>query len=200
MLPKHRVQQQFQSVTFRLFAVASSPGQTTPVVLATDAVPAAAALSAISAGQLVSDAFSAAAALSTSYRDGNKLSTDFEPDLRKPLLQDSDKTHNSADFTADYHAAYAAAPIGEQRDVQERVVNVLDASSGQQYSVVVPVLTPEQIAEQKRFQRQLSFAYGLSWVVNILLLVAKLYAYYVSQSKAVLASAADSAVDLVSYY
>jgi divalent metal cation (Fe/Co/Zn/Cd) transporter len=35
-------------------------------------------------------------------------------------------------------------------------------------------------------------------VVNILLLVAKLYAYYLSLSKAVLASAADSAVDLVS--
>lgn len=53
-------------------------------------------------------------------------------------------------------------------------------------------------AETARFQRQLSFAYGLSWVVNILLLAAKLYAYYLSQSKAVLASAADSAVDLVS--
>jgi hypothetical protein len=48
-----------------------------------------------------------------------------------------------------------------------------------------------------QFQRKLAVAYTLSWVVNILLLVAKLYAYYLSMSKAVLASAADSAVDLV---
>lgn len=54
-----------------------------------------------------------------------------------------------------------------------------------------------QSAEAARFQRRLSFAYGLSWVVNILLLAAKLYAYWLSHSKAVLASAADSAVDLV---
>jgi hypothetical protein len=43
-------------------------------------------------------------------------------------------------------------------------------------------------AEAVRFQRQLSIAYALSWVVNILLLAAKLYAYYLSQSKAVLVS------------
>lgn len=54
-----------------------------------------------------------------------------------------------------------------------------------------------QSAEAARFQRRLSFAYGLSWAVNILLLAAKLYAYWLSHSKAVLASAADSAVDLV---
>jgi hypothetical protein len=53
-------------------------------------------------------------------------------------------------------------------------------------------------AEALRFERKLAFASGLSWVVNILLLVAKLYAYWLSHSKAVLASAADSAVDLVS--
>jgi hypothetical protein len=48
-----------------------------------------------------------------------------------------------------------------------------------------------------QFQRKLAAAYTLSWIVNILLLAAKLYAYYLSMSKAVLASAADSAVDLV---
>jgi len=52
--------------------------------------------------------------------------------------------------------------------------------------------------KESGLRRQLDFAYGLSWIVNIVLLVAKLYAYWISQSKAVLASAADSAVDLVS--
>jgi hypothetical protein len=58
--------------------------------------------------------------------------------------------------------------------------------------------TRDTSTEAAQFQRQLAFASGLSWVVNIVLLVAKLYAYWLSQSKAVLASAADSAVDLVS--
>ncbi|MEW5319854.1 MAG: hypothetical protein WDW38_010975 [Sanguina aurantia] len=41
-------------------------------------------------------------------------------------------------------------------------------------------------------------AYNLSWAVNILLFGAKIYAFYVSHSKAVLASMVDSIVDLVS--
>ncbi len=42
------------------------------------------------------------------------------------------------------------------------------------------------------------FAYNVSWVVNILLFVAKGYAWWFSGSKAVLASLVDSFVDLVS--
>ena len=38
----------------------------------------------------------------------------------------------------------------------------------------------------------------MSWAVNIVLLVAKVYAFYISNSKSVLASLADSAVDLAS--
>lgn len=38
---------------------------------------------------------------------------------------------------------------------------------------------------------------NVSWVVNILLLVAKGYAWWISGSKAVLASLVDSFVDLV---
>lgn len=38
---------------------------------------------------------------------------------------------------------------------------------------------------------------NVSWVVNILLLVAKGYAWWISGSKAVLASLVDSLVDLV---
>mmetsp|Transcript_1565 Transcript_1565/g.4635 ORF Transcript_1565/g.4635 Transcript_1565/m.4635 type:complete len:426 (+) Transcript_1565:354-1631(+) len=44
----------------------------------------------------------------------------------------------------------------------------------------------------------LQLAFNLSWVVNILLFAVKLWAYIVSHSKAVLASLADSLVDLVS--
>ena len=39
---------------------------------------------------------------------------------------------------------------------------------------------------------------NVSWVVNIALFIAKFYAWYISGSKAVLASLADSFVDLVS--
>jgi cation diffusion facilitator family transporter len=49
-------------------------------------------------------------------------------------------------------------------------------------------------------RRRLEAAYAVSWVVNTVLLAAKAWAYAASGSKAVLASAADSAVDLASQF
>jgi cation diffusion facilitator family transporter len=46
--------------------------------------------------------------------------------------------------------------------------------------------------------KKLSWAFTASWAVNWLLLIAKTYIYLISNSKAVLASLADSAVDLAS--
>jgi divalent metal cation (Fe/Co/Zn/Cd) transporter len=57
---------------------------------------------------------------------------------------------------------------------------------------------PPAAPEDPGFRRRLDAAYALSWAVNILLMAAKIYAYWASSSKAVLASAADSAVDLAS--
>jgi divalent metal cation (Fe/Co/Zn/Cd) transporter len=63
-------------------------------------------------------------------------------------------------------------------------------------------LEPPEAAESDNndpaLRRRLDRAYAVSWVVNILLMAAKAYAYWASSSKAVLASAADSAVDLAS--
>lgn len=89
---------------------------------------------------------------------------------------------------ARYKAMAAAGPTDSLRAA------LLGRSAAAATAVAVVAGKSEQ---EVRFQRQLSFASGLSWAVNILLLVAKMYAYWLSQSKAVLASAADSAVDLV---
>ena len=57
---------------------------------------------------------------------------------------------------------------------------------------------PHDTATDPVLRRKLNTAFTLSWIVNIALLVAKIWAYVISDSKAVLASAADSAVDLLS--
>ena len=46
--------------------------------------------------------------------------------------------------------------------------------------------------------RRVSFAMNISLAANIFLLVVKIYAFYASKSKAILASAADSLVDIAS--
>ena len=48
------------------------------------------------------------------------------------------------------------------------------------------------------FDSRIQFAMNASLVANVLLLLAKAYAFYWSKSKAVLASAADSFVDIAS--
>lgn len=52
--------------------------------------------------------------------------------------------------------------------------------------------------QRKNTERRLQYAVGASWATNWLLLAIKIYAFSVSGSKAVLASMADSAVDLAS--
>lgn len=42
------------------------------------------------------------------------------------------------------------------------------------------------------------FAVRASWVVNVTLLIMKIFCYYISNSKSILAALADSVVDLVS--
>jgi hypothetical protein len=82
-------------------------------------------------------------------------------------------------------AAAAARGLKQNQHAQQALAAAAAAATGSDW-------------KESGLRRQLDFAYGLSWIVNIVLLVAKLYAYWISQSKAVLASAADSAVDLVS--
>ncbi|GAB4819696.1 hypothetical protein N2152v2_006742 [Parachlorella kessleri] len=59
-------------------------------------------------------------------------------------------------------------------------------------------LLPASEASEPDHARHISLAFKLSWAVNWLLLALKVYAFAVSSSKAVLASMADSAVDLAS--
>lgn len=67
-----------------------------------------------------------------------------------------------------------------------------------QQPLLPPQQSPAAAAESKQLRKKIVFAQGLSWVVNIVLLLAKIYAFVLSGSKAVMASAADSAVDLIS--
>ena len=52
--------------------------------------------------------------------------------------------------------------------------------------------------QQARLRRRIRFAMGASMVANVALLLAKIVAYVLSRSKAVLASTADSFVDIAS--
>ena len=56
----------------------------------------------------------------------------------------------------------------------------------------------EESADHKTLRRRMRFAMGASLVANVLLLASKIVAYVLSHSKAVLASAADSFVDIAS--
>ncbi len=68
------------------------------------------------------------------------------------------------------------------------------------------VVPEEQIAgpssdtnsPKDQLDRKMDFAFNASLVVNVLLFAVKIYAYYVSRSKSVLASCADSLVDIAS--
>lgn len=60
-----------------------------------------------------------------------------------------------------------------------------------------PLIAPAP-ESSKPFRRQLTVAYNISWAVNIFLLGAKVYAFYITQSKAVLASLVDTVVDIAS--
>jgi hypothetical protein len=57
---------------------------------------------------------------------------------------------------------------------------------------------PVEDADYKKLRRRMRFAMVSSLVANIVLLVAKVVAYGLSSSKAVLASATDSFVDIAS--
>jgi len=103
-------------------------------------------------------------------------------------------------FPATTAARAKAATVARMRALAPGPTDHLRAAMlGRSAATAVTTIAGKSTAEA-RFQRQLTFASSLSWAVNILLLVAKLYAYWLSQSKAVLASAADSAVDLVSQW
>jgi hypothetical protein len=115
-------------------------------------------------------------------------------------LEDLENPEAFDPFPATTAARQAAAEVARAKGAAAAAAaptdNLRAALLGRAASTAA-IAVAGQNAEAARFQRQLSFAYGLSWVVNILLLAAKLYAYWLSHSKAVLASAADSAVDLV---
>jgi hypothetical protein len=90
-------------------------------------------------------------------------------------------------FPATTAARAAAAEATRAKAAAGPTDNLRAALLGRSASTAAAAVAGKT-AEAARFQRQLSVAYALSWVVNILLLAAKLYAYYLSQSKAVLVS------------
>lgn len=57
---------------------------------------------------------------------------------------------------------------------------------------------PAETREHKRLRARMSLAMWTSLVANVLLLAAKIVAYLLSHSSAILASAADSFVDIAS--
>ncbi len=57
---------------------------------------------------------------------------------------------------------------------------------------------PAETREHKRLRTRMSLAMWTSLVANVLLLAAKIVAYMLSHSSAILASAADSFVDIAS--
>ena len=57
---------------------------------------------------------------------------------------------------------------------------------------------PAETREHKRLRARMSLAMWTSLVANVLLLAAKIVAYMLSHSSAILASAADSFVDIAS--
>lgn len=179
-----------------------------PFVPASEVLPAAAAVLAADVAQQVAAVGEVPQTLSVGHVAASissaateRGSVDFDNDLEAPLLQGHNLLAGTVADANAVPAAYVVTPNGI-RPVTPQDASAFAAAAAAGTTppgtVVVPVVTREQAAALRSFQRQLSFAYGLSWLVNILLLVAKLYAYHISQSKAVLASAADSAVDLVS--
>lgn len=62
----------------------------------------------------------------------------------------------------------------------------------------VPGYESAEPSDPEAYTKKLNWAFKASWAVNWFLLIAKGYIYFVSNSKAVLASLADSAVDLAS--
>lgn len=69
------------------------------------------------------------------------------------------------------------------------------------HQLTAPLLEPESVTgilTVPPVDVSMKWAFNLSWVVNIMLFAVKLWAYMASNSKAVLASLADSLVDLVS--
>lgn len=82
----------------------------------------------------------------------------------------------------------------------------IDASASEQEGLQSPLL-PSSVqgdragsvsGSEDSFDARVRFAMNISLVANVLLLLAKAYAFYVSMSRAVLASAADSFVDIAS--
>lgn len=194
------------TLTTSWFAVPSSPGPHASSQPVWDVVPAAAAVLSAAGGDLSTRSTPPGAsprnpAPASTASDGESFDlSDLED---RPLLENQCQSAVQGPATAvpAGPAAYIidstnARPMTPQpRNITAAAANGV-APPGT--AVGIPVMGAEQAAALRSYQKQLNFAYGISWVVNILLLVAKLYAYYISRSKAVLASAADSAVDLVS--
>lgn len=105
-------------------------------------------------------------------------------DLEAPLLSPAAA---AAAYDAAAHAAAAAAGASST-----------SAAAAAAATLEPPAGPDGGAAADPALRRRLDAAYAVSWIVNIVLMAAKAYAYYRSSSKAVLASAADSAVDLAS--
>ena len=120
------------------------------------------------------------------------LSAAGDSDLEAPLLG------RPAPFFASAEAAAAggaeASPVAGLSDAAAAAAGAFASPARSAFGAGPPAPAPADAALRRRLDRALLF----SWIVNLLLMAAKAWAVVTSGSKAVLASAADSAVDLAS--
>ncbi|GFR41467.1 hypothetical protein Agub_g2156 [Astrephomene gubernaculifera] len=115
---------------------------------------------------------------------------------REVILGRTSSCLDVADFTSiapTRQGSVARAGLPEDTDVEAAAPLLTRASD----EAVARAPSPTQ-EEVDSFSRRVRFGINASWAVNILLLVAKVAAFVLSGSYAVLASAVDSLVDLLS--
>lgn len=109
-----------------------------------------------------------------------------------------------ADRVGGAAASSAAAAAGDGDDLEAPLLPPTttatrpDVGAGGPSSSDATAAAENADDDDPAFRRRLDLASAVSWAVNVLLMAAKAYAYWASLSKAVLASLADSAVDLAS--
>ncbi|CAL8462983.1 g2517 [Coccomyxa elongata] len=122
---------------------------------------------------------------------------DHRPAYRRTYswAQNSDEASRGAVITI---SRTSAAPRYSEEDLERGISNDIHQIPEEQ-----PLLVPngeqrDESQEHRHLQSRIRFAMISSLIANVLLLVAKVVAFILSQSKSVLASAADSFVDIAS--
>ncbi|CAK0784774.1 hypothetical protein CVIRNUC_007978 [Coccomyxa viridis] len=127
--------------------------------------------------------------------------TDEHHSIPKPVYK---KTYSWAHNTNDANwAAYitiARAPEHRhsEEDMERGVGNASVSGRPEEQPLLETTVSPAETREHKRLRAKMNLAMWSSLVANVLLLVAKIVAYVLSHSSSILASAADSFVDIAS--